>query len=255
MASSEHPSKPDAYWERAGEVGYARAMYSSPDVATHVRYRLWREAIEIASAMGVAPAAHVLDFGCGDGAFANELLATRYAAVVGVDKAQAAIARARAGAPGAHVHFQVADLVLMDYAALPRYDAAFLMGILHHVKSSAARLVRALADRTDKMIVLEPNGNHLLRKLLELTPSYRRAGEDSFRTKELIALFAAAGFRAVVARRINLFPNFTPGFIYRSLAWVEPRIEANAFGRALCTVDLCGFERVTAGDRADLRAR
>jgi len=243
MAGHEHLSKPDAYWERAGEVGYAQAMYNSPDVATHVRNRLWHEAIAIATTIGVSPAAHVLDFGCGDGAFANEVLATRYAAVEGIDKAQAAIARAQASAPGAHVSFRGADLVLMDYATLPRYDAVFLMGILHHVKASAPRLVRALADRTDRMIVLEPNGNHLVRKLLELTPSYRRAGEDSFRTRELIAMFAASGFRAVVAKRTNLFPNFTPGLIYRSLAWLEPHVEANALGRALCTVDLCGFVR------------
>jgi hypothetical protein len=92
-----------------------------------------------------------------------------------------------------------------------------------------------------KMIVLEPNGNHLLRKALELTPSYRAAGEDSFRSGQLMAIFRAAGWYTVISRRLNLFPNFTPGFIYRSLAPIEPWIEANPFGKALCTVDMYGL--------------
>ena len=68
------------------------------------------------------------------------------------------------------------------------------------------------------MIVLEPNGNNLLRKAMEYTPSYRDAGEDSFRSKDLMAIFTAAGWRTEIWRRLNLFPNFTPGFLYRWLA-------------------------------------
>jgi hypothetical protein len=98
-----------------------------------------------------------------------------------------------------------------------------------------------MAQRTDKMIVLEPNGNHLLRKALEYTPSYRDAGEDSFRAKDLMAIFAAAGWRTVVWRRLNLFPNFTPGVIYRWLAPLEPYVEANSLLKALCTVDMYGL--------------
>jgi hypothetical protein len=81
----------------------------------------------------------------------------------------------------------------------------------------------------------------VLRKLLELTPSYRAAGEDSFRTAQLVELFAAAGYRAQVHRRMNLCPNFTPRVLYRLLAPLEPRIEASL--DALCTVNMFGFAR------------
>jgi SAM-dependent methyltransferase len=228
------------YWERAGEVGYGAAMYRCSEVERHIRGRCWQAALEIADTLSVPPNAHVLDLGCGDGAFANAVLASRYRAVDGLDLAGSAIRRAVAEA-AAHVQFRAVDVAALDYAALPRYDAAFLMGILHHVKAAAAAIVAGLATRTDRVIVLEPNGDNILRKLLELTPSYRRAGEDSFRTGQLVEMFAAAGFSAVVHRRMNLCPNFTPGFLHRLLAPLEPRIEASAALNALCTVNMFGF--------------
>jgi hypothetical protein len=40
---------------------------------------------------------------------------------------------------------------------------------------------------------------------------------------------------------MNVFPNFTPGFICRWLKPIEPRIEASRIGNALCTVDMYGL--------------
>src|SRR5437868_1266446 len=94
-----------------------------------------------------------------------------------------------------------------------------------------------------RMVVLEPNANNILRKLLELFPSYRSAGEDSFRTQEIIDMFSTAGWRTVVRQRLNLFPNFTPSFIYRLLSPIEPHIEASSFFNALCTVNVFGVVR------------
>jgi hypothetical protein len=38
-----------------------------------------------------------------------------------------------------------------------------------------------------------------------------------------------------------MFPNFTPGVIYRWLRPLETRIEDNRFWNALCTVDMYGL--------------
>jgi Cyclopropane fatty acid synthase and related methyltransferases len=230
------------YWERAGAAGYGEAMYRCSEVERHIRGRCWQAALDIADTLGVPADAHVLDLGCGDGAFANAMLA-RYRAVDGLDLAQAAIRRADEEAAGPHLKFRAVDLTALDYATLPRYGAAFLMGILHHVKAATPAILEGLATCTERIVVLEPNGDHLLRKLLELTPAYRAAGEDSFRTGELVDLLAAAGFRAQVQRRMNLCPNFTPRFLYRLLAPLEPRIEASAVLNALCTVNMFGFAK------------
>ncbi len=245
MGSEQSQQRADSYWNRAGDRGYAEAMYRSSDVESHVRGRLWKIAIEMAQTLGVPKEGRVLDLGCGDGAFTNEMLANHYRSVDGVDKSEAAIRRAKASAQQ-HVSFQVLDLTSLDYETLPRYDAAFLIGILHHIKAATPRVVEALGHRTNKMIVLEPNGNHLLRKALEFTPTYRDAGEDSFGIKQLSTIFQAAGWRRVIWRRLNLFPNFTPGPLYRLLAPIEQRIENSRLGRALCTVDLYGLALTSA---------
>src|SRR5271155_4586297 len=86
MTGDQAHSKPDGYWDRAGEQGYGQAMYRSSDVESHVRGRVWRTAIDIAGVLGVPADGRVLDLGCGDGAFANQMLAGRYRVVDGIDK-------------------------------------------------------------------------------------------------------------------------------------------------------------------------
>jgi len=232
---------PGSYWERAGVVGYGEAMFGSREVEQHVNRRLWTIAIEIGRQLGLDSSSRVLDLGCGDGAFANAVLARNFAAVDGFDMAEAAIRRAQADAPGPHVRFATRDLRQMELAD-SHYDGAFLMGFLHHVKAATPAVLRVLHRITGRVVVLEPNGGHLLRKLLELTPAYRAAGEDSFRRRRLEKIFAEAGYRRVVWRRLNLFPNFTPQPLFRLLRPMEPLIEAMPVLRALCTVDMYGFQ-------------
>jgi SAM-dependent methyltransferase len=241
--AQQHLGKPEQYWNRAGEIGYGNAMYGSADVERHVRQRLWAVATGIADEIGIPKDGRILDFGCGDGAFANEVLARKYPEVYGYDLAPAAIERAKAAAPGPHVKFLATDLVTLDYGEMPRFDGAFLMGILHHIKAQTPKVLESLAGITDKMVVLEPNGDHLVRKLLEFTPSYRAAGEDSFRTREILGTFAANGWQTVICQRLNLFPNFTPGSIYRLLAPLEQQIEKSPFWNMLCTVNMLGLVR------------
>ena len=239
----QHLGKPEKYWDNAGQVSYAQAMYASVDVERHIRTRLWNISLEIADCIGIPSNGHVLDYGCGDGAFANEILSKKYSAVDGYDLAPAAIARAVAEAPGSHMKFVAADLLKIDHTALPKYDGVFLIGILHHIKQATPSILRALAQASGKAVVLEPNGNNLVRKLLEYTPSYRAAGEDSFYTNELIRVFENSGWRVIVSRRLNLFPNFTPRTVFRLLAPLESRIEASKLWNALCTVNMFGIGR------------
>ena len=229
------------YWEQAGEVGYGEKMYASGAVEAHIRGRLWARLIEIADGLGVERGASVLDLGCGDGQFANEMLAPRYGAVLGLDFATPSIARANRESPGPHATFVLRDITTMDYATLDPVDAVFLVGILHHVKSKAAEIVKGLAQVSSRVVVLEPNGAHPIRKLLELTPSYRAAGEDSFTAGQLRQMFADAGYKVATHQRVNVMPNFTPKPVFDLFLPLEQGIESNPLLSHMCTVNLFGF--------------
>ena len=234
--------EPEAYWEHAGEVSYANAMFAHSEVEQHVNRRLWQIGVDIGKQLGLNKQSHVLDLGCGDGALANTVLAKHFGAIDGFDLAAAAIKRAQALAPHSHMRFEACDITRMDYSRLPKYDGAYLWGILHHVKSATPSILQGLHQVTKRIVILEPNGNHLMRKLLEQTATYKAAGEDSFRTNEMVKLFGQAGFKVAVWKRLNLFPNFTPKSIFRLLKPLEPFIESTPVLRALCTVNLWGFE-------------
>jgi len=234
-----------AYWERAGAAGYLDHMFASRDVGRCIMGRVWGAAFQIGYGLGLRSHHSVLDLGCGDGAFANQVLASYFRAVRGIDFSAAAISHARLAAlNNFRISFgecdlttaTVDDLTHPDPALRPNYDGAFLIGILHHVKPHGPAIVNALRDVTSRVIVLEPNGSHPLRKLLELTPSYRAAGEDSFMPGEVTAMFSAAGFRQVTRRPIGVFPNRVPRLIYNALARFEPVLE-----KAFPTNYLYGF--------------
>lgn len=237
----EARTAPEEYWHKAGELGYDATYYSSRDVGQHISLRMRTLAIDIARRVGIDADAHVLDLGCGDGAFANEVLSHTYRAVDGFDLSEAGIARARKNASRSNVRFDVCDISTLGFARDTNYDGVFLMGILHHVKQATPSIVTKLRTIARKVVVLEPNGDNFIRKALEFTPSYKAAGEDSFRTREVEAIFKRAGYQTIVWRRVNLFPNFTPGILFRSFRRLEPVIEQSVFWRALCTVNLWGF--------------
>jgi cyclopropane fatty-acyl-phospholipid synthase-like methyltransferase len=233
--------KPEAYWEHAGEISYASAMFSHSDVAKHVNNRLWQFGIDVGKTLGLNEQSHIIDLGCGDGVLANLVLSKYFYSVDGFDLSVSAIKRAQKMAANTRLHFEACDITHLDFSKLPQYDCAYLWGILHHVKNATPQILNGLRKVTKRIVILEPNGNHILRKCLEKTATYKAAGEDSFRTKELERIFQQAGYRVAVWKRLNLFPNFMPKWLFQILKPVEPLIENMPILRALCTVNLWGF--------------
>lgn len=232
----------ESYWDKAGEVSYAAAMFANGEVEKHVNRRLWKIGIDIGKQLGLNEQSHILDLGCGDGALSNILLSRHYRAVDGFDLSIPAINRANQLAANSNIRFTACDITTMDYSLLPKYDGAFLWGILHHVKAATPHILKNLRNVTRNIVILEPNGNNLVRKLLEKTATYQAAGEDSFKTSEMERLFKAAGYQPVIWKRLNLFPNFTPGFLFKMLRPIEPLVENTPVLRALCTVNMWGFK-------------
>jgi SAM-dependent methyltransferase len=231
----------DAFWERAGRAGYSATMFRSQRVARHVLAKQWRVALDIAGRLGLDASASVLELGCGDGEFAVEVLARHYRHVVALEKSPTAVERAVARPGGGNVRFLTADVVAHEYPAGERWDGAFLIGFLHHVKRGTRVVVERLARVAPRVIVMEPNGNNPMRKLLEHLPSYREGGEESFRLAELVAIFGRAGYRLRERAAINLFPPFAPDVLFPMVRGVERLVEAMPALHALCSSHVLGF--------------
>jgi cyclopropane fatty-acyl-phospholipid synthase-like methyltransferase len=229
-----------SFWEQAGSRGYGTAYHAHNVAGAAVRARLFDMAVEVADHIGIPRGGRVLDLGCGDGEFSNDVLAGRYGEIVGTDFSRTGISRAQKMRKSQSVSFHVADLARDGLPDLGEFDGAFLVGILHHVKAQATDLLKQLRRVAPRIVVLEPNGGHLLRKLLELTPSYVAAGEDSFTHRKLKRAFAEADYVIRRHRRFNIFPNFTPPRVYRIARPLEPVIEATPVLRGLCTLNVYG---------------
>ncbi|TAN40608.1 MAG: class I SAM-dependent methyltransferase [Nitrospirae bacterium] len=229
------------FWEEAGRIGYDTAMFKNKTVEKHIMAKHRQAALDTAAALGLRKDWHVLELGCGDGRFAGGILAQFVEHIDAFDVSANAIERAQADVRTGNVVYAVKDITLHDYLPHERWDAAFLMGFLHHVKNAAPEIIARLALVCPRVIVVEPNGNNLLRKGLELLPSYRRAGEDSFRLEELLRLFSAHGYDAQVTRRITLLPPFLPEILFRPAARLEHLFEHNTFLSNACSTLVMGF--------------
>lgn len=241
MAPGRTEQGQDAFWEHAGRIGYSEALFRSRRVARHVLEKQWQVALETAAQLGLGGSASVLELGAGDGQFAVEVLAPRYHRIVALEKSRTAVDRAAARPGAGKVEFRVADVTVHEYPPGARWDGAFLMGFLHHVKAHAPAIVGRLSGVVPRVVVLEPNGGQPMRKLLERLPSYRAGGEESFHLRELVEVFARAGFRLRECTAINLFPPFMPDALFPAVRAVERIVEATPFLRGLCSSYVLGF--------------
>jgi 2-polyprenyl-3-methyl-5-hydroxy-6-metoxy-1,4-benzoquinol methylase len=145
----------------------------------------------------VPPHAKVLDLGCGDGAFAAELVASG-ADVVGVDVAQGAVERARARVPRAEFH------AVGEGEALPVAngwaDVVWAGEVLEHLVDVSGVLAEVrLALRPGGMLVATtPAHGPLLTRTSRLDP---RSDHLRFFTRRSLQSVLADDFRNVTVRR------------------------------------------------------
>lgn len=199
--------------------------------------------MDIAKDLGAKASDSVLDLGCGDGSFANTILAKQFRRVYGFDVSESGIARSKMNAKTNNVHFQVLDLSDLDFDRWSslNYDCAFLIGILHHIKNIAPPIVSRMAKMVPRVVVIEPNGDHVVRKLLELTPGYRAAGEDSYSYTEMSNMFRQAGYELRFHKQFNLFPNKIPESVFRLLQPLEPYFEEHQWLSHFLATEGYGF--------------
>lgn len=189
----------------------------------------------------------VLDLGCGDGTYTLEFETLGVKEVVGVDPASAAIeaanAKARKQGIDARVRFEVGNIYALEaYLVNNRFDCIVLRGVLHHLPDPA-RAIAGLASFNGTIVVLEPNGNNPVLKLLEKYSHYHIEHEErSFAPAQICSWLTDAGFRVCSNKVFNLVPMFCPDWMVKVLSMVGPFVERLPLVRSIA----CGQSIIVA---------
>ena len=142
----------------------------------------------------------VLDFGCGDGKFTSELIASNPARVTGADISSVAIRYAAQRVPGAHfISITPPTLPFADAS----FDTLFCLDVLEHIPDEQlARTVREITR------VLAPGGT----LILSLPSTMKNLDRKHFRhyTPESIATLLDSSFHAYQYRGYFKAPSCIP---------------------------------------------
>ncbi len=168
--------------------------------------------------------ATAIDIGCGDGTYTHDLQ-VRMPGIrfTGFDPASEAIGTARRKFPG--VEYLVGDL--LDTAALPdrKFDVGIIRGVIHHLPDAALGIANA-AKLSNRIILIEPNGNNPILKWLEKNSRYHIDHEEqSFTETQLTEWCRKTGFTVTSIDYIGFVPFFFPDLPARIIHFFQPMLE------------------------------
>ncbi len=172
----------------------------------------------------------ILDLGCGDGTYTLEFPRLDVKEVLGVDPAEAAVEsankKARELGVDTTVKFETGNIYdLGSYLTSNRFDCIVLRGVLHHLPDPPGAIA-SLAPFHGTLIVLEPNGNNPVLKLLEKYSRYHIEHEErSFSPSTVESWILDSGFSVRSNRVFNLVPMFCPDWMARVLRAAGPIVE------------------------------
>lgn len=166
----------------------------------------------------------LVDMGCGDGTYTLELATARPdIALAGFDPAAAAVELAKEKTP--NIDFWVADL--LDAQSLPskKYDVGIIRGVLHHLADPPLAIQNASLI-ADKLIIIEPNGNNPILKIIEKTSKYHIEHEElSFSQKMLKKWCFEKGLQVESLTVIGFVPFFFPTILAKIIYFFQPFLE------------------------------
>lgn len=166
----------------------------------------------------------VLDLGCGDGAYTGALAAALpHVHFVGIDAAQEAITTAKRRYPS--VDFRVGDAHVLSTLPRERFDLAIARGVLHHL-SEPQKAIQNLLALADEVLIIEPNGNNPILKVIEkVSPYHREHEEQSFSSLRLKRWCRKNGGEIKELDYVGFVPFFFPTIPARIIHAAQPLLE------------------------------
>ena len=167
----------------------------------------------------------LIDIGCGDGSYTNEIKQNfPHLEVRGFDPASKAIEKASVIYPD--VIFEAVNL-LDENLQVPakKYDVGVIRGVLHHLSDQQKAIENAF-KLTDNIIIMEPNGNNPILKLIEKTSKYHIEHEEqSFFEWNLKKWINNAGGNVTNWSYVGYVPFFFPTPAAKLTYWMQPFLE------------------------------
>lgn len=168
----------------------------------------------------------IFDAGCGDGTYTNEIQkAFPNAKLLAADPSVEGIKVAQKKYP--KIDFFVIDLE--NEEGFKRFeeivDVTVIRGVLHHMHNPIEG-IRNISKITNKLIIVEPNGNNPILKIIEKTSKYHIEHEEqSFSSATLIKWCAENGFTNIKVNYIGLVPFFFPTILAKIVYFFQPLVE------------------------------
>lgn len=174
--------------------------------------------------LGPIKGKRIVDIGCGDGIFTQELLALNPGFVTGIDPNDAAIAVAKKNmADIKNVEFHVMDVYQIP--PIKKYDIAIIRGVLHHLYE-VEKAIQIICNIADEIVVAEPNGYNPVLKIMEkVSPYHIQHEEKSYAPRKLDKWFKNNGGIITESLYVGFVPLFCPNFLAKILNFFEPFFE------------------------------
>lgn len=166
----------------------------------------------------------VIDIGCGDGTFTHCLkLIFPEISFTGFDPASEAINIAKTKFPS--VDYIVGDLLNISTFPNIKFDLAILRGVIHHLPNASAGIANAV-HLSDRIILIEPNGNNPILKWLEKNSKYHLDHEErSFSSDKLRQWCEQTGFVVTDFNFVGFIPFFFPTLLSKIIYFIQPWLE------------------------------
>lgn len=133
------------------------------------------------------------------------------------------------------------EAIQADAQSIPcgdgEYDAVIDFDVMHHIERPRDMAREMMRVGRGKALLVESNGLSIPRRLKELTPGHRAAGEKSYTPHQYKSFFLNhPGFRVTRFRIFPfLFPFKCPRWFLPSLVWFNRNIESMPIVRWQCS--------------------
>jgi ubiquinone/menaquinone biosynthesis C-methylase UbiE len=182
----------------------------------------------------------VLDMGCGDGFFTQQIWdLSSPGKLVGVDAAEQAIKVANTNKPPRPIEFAVGNAHKLPWPD-NSFDVVLIQSILHH-DDDPQDMIREAFRLAPEILIHEPNGNNLGLKIIEKTsPYHRKHHEKSYTSIQFDQWIKANGGKIFYRKYAGFVPMFCSDGLARTMKLIEPVLERvpiiNAYGCAVVVI-------------------